>query len=99
MDLMFKRYSSPFAFLDALILSGKFSQGISEIWDYSNEDKVWDFYLHKVYGKSFDEFKNETFAEPREITVTDFETTVNKSKSMLQGFNPNESGGCTNGII
>lgn len=93
MDLIFKRYSSPFTFLDALILGGKFSQGISKIWDYSNEDKVWDFYLHKVYGKSFDEFKNETFAEPQEMTVDDFETTVNKSKSMLQGFNPNESGG------
>lgn len=91
MDLMFKRYSSPFLFLDVLISSGRFSQGVSEIWDYSNDDKMWEFYLHKVYEKSFDEFKNETFAQPQEMTANDFETTVKKSKSMLQGFIPEKA--------
>lgn len=93
MDLIFKRYSSPFVFLDTLISCGKFSQGISEFWDFSNEDREWEFYLHRVYDKSFDDFKAEMFAEPQEMTVNDFETTVNKSKSMLQGFAPDKSGG------
>lgn len=90
MDLIFNRYSSPFLFIDTLILNGKFSQGISELWDFHDDDKRWDFYLHKVYGKSYEDFVNETQAVPK-MTEDDFETTVNNSKSMLQGFSP--SGG------
>lgn len=93
MDLLFKRYASPFSFIDVLIFSGRFSEGVSEIYNLLNEDKEWEFFLHKVFDKSFDDFKNEIFAQPQEMTVDDFETTVNKSKSMLQGFAPDKSGG------
>ncbi len=92
MDLLFKRYASPFPFINTLIFGGRFSEGVSKIYGFSNEDKEWEFFLHKVFDKSFEDFKAETLAQPQEMTVDDFETTINKSKSMLQSFNPNESG-------
>lgn len=93
MDLLFKRYASPFSFIDSLIFSGRFSEGVSEIYGFLNEDKEWEFFLHKVFDKSFEEFKSTVAAEPQKMTSNDFETTISNSKSMLQGFNPNESGG------
>lgn len=93
MDLLFKRYASPFSFIDSLILSGRFSEGVSEIFSFLNEDKEWEFFLHKVFDKSFEEFKNTTFVQPQEMTADDFEATVNNSKSMLQGFVPEKDGG------
>lgn len=93
MDLLFNRYASPFSFIDVLISSGRFSEGVSEIYSFSNEDKEWDFFLHKVFDKSFDDFRKETLSQPQKMTSEDFETTVNNSKSMLQGFVPEKSGG------
>ena len=94
MDLMFKRYSSPFIFLDALISNCGLSKGVTEIWQFKNEDDEWQFFLHKVFDKTFDEFRGSIkTAEPQKVTFEDVETTVNTSKSMLQGFNPYESEG------
>lgn len=93
MDLLFNRYASPFSFIDVLISCGRFSEGISEIYGFLNEEKEWDFFLHKVFDKSFDDFKSTTLSKPQEMTSEDFETTVTNSKSILQGFNPNKSGG------
>lgn len=91
MDLLFNRYASPFSFIDTLIFSGRFSEGVSEIYGFSNEDKEWEFFLHKVFDKSFEDFRASSLAQPQKMTADDFEATVNNSKSMLQGFNPNES--------
>jgi hypothetical protein len=93
MDLLFSRYASPFVFLDTLISNGLFTQGIDEIWGCVSEDKAWEFYLHKVFNQSFDDFKKAEIDEPQEMTPDDFEATVNNSKSMLQGFDPRKSGG------
>jgi len=93
MDLLFKRYASPFSFIDSLIFNGRFSEGVSEIYGFLNEDKEWEFFLHKVFDKSFEEFKETVLAQPQKMTSDDFEATVNNSKSMLRGFNPNKSGG------
>lgn len=94
MDLIFTRYSNPFDFLDVLIANGGLSQGVTEIWKFKNEDDEWQFFLHKVFDKTFDEFKGSIKAnEPQKLTPKELETTVNTSQKMLQGFNPNESGG------
>lgn len=93
MDLLFSRYASPFIFMDVLISSGRFSEGVSQIYDLSNEDKEWEFFIHKVFNKSFDEFKNETLSQAQEMTSENFEATVKNSKSMLQGFVPEKAGG------
>lgn len=93
MDLLFKRYASPFTFTDVLISSERFSEGVSEIYNLSNEDKEWEFYLHRFIDESFEDFKSSYPVQSQKMTSEDFETTVNNSKFILQGFKPNESGG------
>lgn len=87
MDLVFKRYSSPYLFLDQLIENNIFSSFIDEFVEIQNNDMMWEFFLHKVYDKSFEEFKNE-FKSSEEPTETNVKTTVQKSFDMLNNFVP-----------
>ena len=88
MDLLFKRYASPFVLIDQMITVGRFAEFIQELQEMDGEDSLWDFYLHKVDGKSFNEFKEEVIIQNTEITDEDLETTINNSVEILQGFNP-----------
>lgn len=85
MDRLFKRYADPFLFIDSLIISERFTEFVLELLDIENEEMMWQFYLHKVYDKSFDEFKESMKPVPKE----QLETTVQNSKSILNNFNPN----------
>jgi hypothetical protein len=93
MDLLFSKYASPFIFIDQMILNGTLCEMIDEIWKIEDDKKLWDFYLHKVHDKSFDEFVNsirgnhESKSEPEQL-----ETTVKESYSILAGFIPTERG-------
>ena len=64
MDLLFSRYASPFLLLDQMILTDRFSAFVSELLRIRNEEKdeqtLWEFFLHKVFDKSFYEFATET---------------------------------------
>lgn len=90
MDLLFKRYSNPYIFLDSMLESGSFHEAVSNIWNFDQEDLSWEYFLHKVWDKSFDEFKNEMSSE-NESKFIDKEVvgaTVIKSKNILEGFAP-----------
>ena len=56
MDLLFKRYASPFILLDNLILISSSSSFIDDLFKFINEEKGeqtnWEFFLHKVFDKS-----------------------------------------------
>lgn len=88
MDLLFKRYASPFVLIDQMIAVGRFAEFVQELQEMDGEDSLWDFYLHKVDGKSFNDFKEEVIIQNTEITDEDLETTINNSVEILQGFNP-----------
>lgn len=85
MDRLFKRYADPFLFIDSLIISERFTEFVLELLEIENEEMMWEFYLHKVYDKSFDEFKESIKPVPKE----QLETTVQNSRSILNNFNPN----------
>lgn len=85
MDRLFKRYADPFLFIDSLIISERFTEFVLELLEIENEEMMWEFYLHKVYDKSFDEFKESMKPVPKE----QLETTVQNSRSILNNFNPN----------
>lgn len=87
MDLLFSKYASPFSFIDAMIQTSRFSEFVDEILTLENEKKEWEFYLHKVYNKSFDEFKN-TIKKPEEVSEEQIETTIQNSMSILKNFIP-----------
>ena len=84
MDRLFKRYADPFLFIDSLIISERFTEFVIELLEIENEELMWEFYLHKVYDKSFEEFKESMKPVPKE----QLETTVKNSKSILNSFVP-----------
>ena len=85
MDCLFERYGILFLFIDTLIIYGRFTDFVLEFLEIQNEKMTWEFFLHKVYDKSYDEFKESIKPVPKE----QLETTVQNSKSILNNFNPN----------
>ena len=91
MDLLFKRYASPFILLDNLILvssSSSFIDDLFNIIDKEKEEQIqWEFFLHKVYDKSWKEFIDEV-TQPINDEKIDLGATIKKSKNMLKNFTP-----------
>lgn len=91
MDLLFKRYANPFLFVDQMILIGQFSKFVTEIIEKDADDNLWRFFIHKVEGQTFYEWKESLvgqISESSTMTKNEFETTVNKSFDILNGFEP-----------
>ena len=87
MDLLFNRYASPFVLIDGLIRTQSLNDYISELWDIVNEEKIWEYFLHKVFDKSWGEFLDECKpSEPSE--PIDLDATISKSRSILNNFTP-----------
>ena len=106
MDLLIRRYASPFLFIEGMMKSGRFSEFDDEFVNTYNEerkDKVnWEFYLHKVdnpeisYKDFLDEIEtNENIAN---MTEEDKTSALLTAMNILNNFNP-ERGEQTNGII
>ena len=91
MDLLFSRYASPFVLLDNLILTSSLSDFIDDMFKFINEEQKnktqWDFFLHKVYNKTWKEFIDEINISNEQKEV-DLGATLRKSKDMLKNFTP-----------
>ena len=91
MDLLFTRYASPFLLLDQLILTNSLSGYIDDLFTIISEEKqeqtMWEFFLHKVYDKTWKEFCEETKIS-NDTKDVDLGKTVLKSKTMLSNFTP-----------
>ena len=91
MDLLFTRYASPFLLLDNYIAQGRLVEFVLSIIDKTNEAKIYDYWLHKVFDKSFDEFKKLVMSN-NEIVEDDNENaeeTIRESMNILNNFIPN----------
>ena len=87
MDLLFTRYASPFVLLDGLILTNSLNNYVDDFFDFINEGREWEFFLHKVYDKSWSEFSKEIEQSENQKPV-DLGATLVKSKNMLNNFTP-----------
>ena len=91
MDLLFKRYASPFLLIDQLILTNGLDKFIDDLFKFMEEEKQeqtkWEFFLHKIYDKSWKEFCNEIEVSNVENNVDIGETLI-KSKNILTNFTP-----------
>ena len=75
--------------LNQMLQAGKMCEFIVEINDITAEEKHWDFYLHKVFDKSFADYLKEV-EEPKMPETADMkqvETTVKDSMNILENFN------------
>ena len=93
MDLLFTRYASPFVLLDGLILTNSLNNFVNEFFNIINEERKeksqWEFFLHKVYDKSWSEFSNDIEQLENQKPI-DLGATLVKSKNMLNNFTPTE---------
>ena len=91
MDLLFKRYASPFVLLDNMILISSSSSFIDDLFNLISKEKEekiqWEFFLHKVFDKSWKEFNDEV-NQPINDEKIDLGATVKKSRNMLNNFTP-----------
>ena len=87
MDLLFTRYASPFVLLDGLILTNSLNNYVDDFFGFINEGREWEFFLHKVYDKSWSEFSKEIEQSENQKPI-DLGATLVKSKNMLNNFTP-----------
>jgi hypothetical protein len=100
MDLLHKRYASPYFFLDGMIQAGRFEEFVvnfvETVTEEENEKTTWEFFLHKVFDdRTYTAFKDEirNNEEHKNLSARTIETTVNHSFDILNSFNPEEKGG------
>lgn len=99
MDLLFKRYASPFELLDAYISTGRFAEFVLGFIRMNNEEielkYEWDFYLHRVFDKSFDEYREEKRINEHNSSMpaATVESIVADAQNILKHFNPEKEGG------
>lgn len=95
MDLLFTRYASPFLFMDGMIQTGQFCDFIDGVIKAKKEANEWEIYLHKVWDKSFTDFKNEIRVnqDNRSMSKSSFEATIKGSMNILNNFNPEQQEG------
>ena len=90
--MIFKRYSSPFLFLDNLIIQGRFSDGIDTIYKQLDEEKMWQLYLSiPMKEKSYYDWKNEVLSkdeEPSFEASKDINEVKEEAKNILKNFKP-----------
>lgn len=100
MDLLFKKYASPFLFLDFLVETGDLEDGIDVIINQNQDEKDWELYLslNPWNDKSYFDWKKEKYKNnsinttttnlSKEDAKTHFDTEYNKSQQILNNFNP-----------
>ena len=87
MDLLFTRYASPFVLLNGLIMTNSLNSFVDDFFDFVNEERNWEFFLHKVYDQSWSDFVKEIEQSENQKPI-DLGATLVKSKNMLSNFTP-----------
>ena len=101
MDLLFKRYASPFSFIDGMIQAGQFSDFVTNFIETTNKEKEedvnWQFFLHKVFEGSYSDFKKKLREDKadRNMSEASLEATIKHSMGILGNFKPEQNGGET----
>ena len=95
MDLLFKRYADPFSLVDGYIQTSRFCDFIDMFVELKIEDDRWEYFLHKVWDKSYGEFC-KTLQETQNLQTMSEETieaTVKNSMDILGNFIPKQEEG------
>ena len=99
MDLVFKRYPSPF-FLDYVISNNELDNFFDMLIKKVDEEKLWEVYLASIYvnQKSFDDWKKELTENNSNVNMSkmskrEIDATIKKSQEILSGFKPPQKGG------
>lgn len=95
MDLLAKRYANPFLILDEFIRIHQLHDFVTEtlktIMDEKIHDVRWQFYLHKVFDMTYEEYLRKCEQPQHKANEMSHEAIgniINDSKKMLEGFKP-----------
>lgn len=89
MDLLFKRYASPFLLVDQMLLTGNFADFVVKLVELDADEELWQFYLAKVEGQSFVDWKSSlNSGQAKEMSDDEIKATVKSSFDILNGFEP-----------
>ena len=88
MDLLARRYASPFVLLEEMLSQGRLYEFVCEINTLKNEEELWEIWLHRVMDKTFDDWKQSLRMHVESRTNFDAESTVKNSFNLLSGFDP-----------
>ncbi len=89
--MLYQRYGSPLALLDQMLSCGRLAEYVDEVINFRNtenqEKTQWEYYLHRVYDKTFDEFvKACEPVKPVTVDMKQIETTVKNSFDILDSL-------------
>lgn len=94
MDLVFKRYQSPF-FLDLCIQNSELDELVDILIKKQDEEKMWEMYINTLpYNeKSFEDWKDECLGtkfknKEMKMSKKEIDATIKKSQEILSGFKP-----------
>jgi hypothetical protein len=95
MDHLAKRYGDPCFLLDGYIQTGRFCVFVEGFLEQQQEDETWEFFLHRVWDKSYNEFRDElkTTQSLKTMSERTMEATVKKSMDILENFQPDQEEG------
>lgn len=79
--------------IDGMIRCRRFKEFCLEIIRIRNEEKeedtLWEFYLHRVFDKTFDEFLSSIKEQPdKKPSSEEIKSTILDSRNMLSDFHP-----------
>lgn len=92
MDLLSQRYANPYSILDDFIQSGQLGdftiQALKTIADEKLQEQRWQYYLHRVFDMSYEDFVLlcEKKPEKHEMTDAEKQNVIAKSTELLDGF-------------
>lgn len=91
--MLYHRYSNPMTLLQQYINIGQFDRLVVEMLEIISEElketTQWEYFLHKVYDQTFEEFMREIEKQSDEVQTADMneiETTVKTSLQILDLF-------------
>lgn len=99
--MLFKRYASPYVFLDSLIENHALKEGLQNLFYQSEEEKLYQLYLSFAANPfaeitvSFDEWKEQlqNSSENSGLSEQQVNTAVDKANNILENFVPQKAGG------
>lgn len=95
MDLLFSRYADPFSLMDGYIRTSRMCEFVYAFVKQKKEHDKWEFFLHKVWNKSWDDFCRESNTSQGEMGMSEEEIKAmyEESVNILGNFNPYEEEG------
>ena len=91
MDLVFKRYSSPFLLLNTLIEQKQLLEFINELDNIVYEERIYKLWLHKGYMTNYNDFKAQCGFKDNDSNINtpfDVNDVLEASMSVLEDIQP-----------